>query len=213
MKTEATSRTTDVGNTARPQYGAPYHHQTVLNLAESEIDAALARVPPGLEKYLWIQNRARRCDVSNDLTFQKRFKGFYKVRRDAAWCRPYFRLLEDAKAAPIPFAEALRTLREHTGRFEASFSSKLVHTVDPTLPVLDRFVLENMGLRLPYPSARQRERRLVELYAELRGRYGALEASPLGHQIRGRFDIAFPGSGVSDLKKIDLVLWQHRSSL
>ncbi|MCA1792103.1 MAG: hypothetical protein LC667_20305 [Thioalkalivibrio sp.] len=183
----------------------------MLNLAESEIDAALARLPPGLEKYRWIQNRARRCDVSIDPAFQKRFKGFYRVRRDAAWCRPSFRLLEDAKAAPITFAEALRTLREHTGRLEASFSSKLVHTVDPILPVLDRFVLANIGLRLPYANARQRERRLVELFEELRARYRALKARTLGHRIREHFDQAFPGSGVSDLKKIDLVLWQHRS--
>lgn len=60
--------------------------------------------------------------------------------RHEAWCRPYFRLLEDAKAAPISFADALRSIRERTGRLEASFASKLVHTVDPTLPVLDRFV-------------------------------------------------------------------------
>lgn len=183
----------------------------MLSLADDEIDAALARVRPGLEKYRWIQNRAGRCDVSTDSVFQRRFKGFYRIRRNDAWCGPYFRLLEDAKAEPISFADALRTLRERTVRLEASFASKLVHTVDPTLPVLDRFVLTNMGLRLPYANAHQRERRLNELYAELRARYRALEASALGHKIRARFDEAFPDSGVSDLKKIDLVLWQHRS--
>lgn len=184
----------------------------MLALADDEIDAALARVPTGLEKYRWIQDRARKCDVSTDLVFQRRFKGFYRIRRNDAWCRPYFRLLEDSKRAPIAFADALRILRERTGRLEASFASKLVHTVDPTLPVLDRFVLTNMGLRLPYANAHQRERRLNELYAELRARYRALEASSLGHKIRERFDEAFPDSGVSDLKKIDLVLWQHRST-
>jgi len=183
----------------------------VPNLADHQIDAALARVSPGLETYRWIQDRARRCDVSTDATFQRRFKGFYKVRRAATWCRPYLRLLEDAKTVPIPFAEALGALHEKTGRLEASFSSKLVHTVDPTLPVLDRFVLRNMGLRLPHAYARQRERRLDELYAELCARYRALEASDLGHRIRARFDETFPDSGVTELKKIDLVLWQHRS--
>lgn len=40
-----------------------------------------------------------------------------------------------------------RHLSEHTGTLEASFSSKLVHTVDPTMSVLDRLVLENRGLQ------------------------------------------------------------------
>lgn len=183
----------------------------MLNLADDEIDVALARVPPGLEKYRWIQDRARICDVSTDSVFQRRFKGFYRIRRNDAWCSPYFRLLEDAKAEPISFADTLRILRERTSRLEASFASKLVHTVDPTLPVLDRFVLTNMGLRLPYPNVQQRERRLVELYGELRARYRSIEASALGQKIRARFDETFPDSGVSELKKIDLVLWQHRS--
>ena len=182
----------------------------MLHVTDHEIDAALANVPPGLAKYRWIQERAWSCDTRHDRAFQRRFKGFYRVRRDDAWCVPYFELLEEAKAGGVDFARALRVLRERTGRLEASFASKLVATIDPSLPVVDRFVLENMGLRLPYPYAKDREARIVRLYEELRGRYDALLRSPTGRLIVSRYDGAFPDAPVSELKKIDLVLWQHR---
>lgn len=182
----------------------------MLHLTDEQIDAALTKVPPGLAKYQWIQHRVWSCDVRHDTTFQRKFKGFYRVRRGDAWCGHYFALLEEAKARSVPFERALHTLHETSGRLEASFASKLVATIDPSLPVVDRFVLENMGLRLPYQYAKDREARTVRLYEALRGRYDELARSATGRRIVERYDHAFPEAGVSTLKKIDLVLWQHR---
>lgn len=179
-------------------------------LTEGDIDAAVGRIADGLRKYVWIQSEVRRRDVSRDATFQTRFNGFYRVRRDAEWRGKYFRLMEDAKAAGADFARVLATLHGATGRFEASFASKLVATLDPDQPVIDRFVLDNFGLRLPYAYTRQRHEGILKVHAELCRRYAALSRSDVGRLMCAKVEARYPGSGISDTKKIDLVLWQHR---
>lgn len=183
----------------------------MLLLSETEIDTAADRCASGLSKYLWLQNRFPRCDVREDETFQRRFNGFYRVRRNAEWRAAYFEIMERAKPTGIEFGEALAALRAKTGRLEASFASKLVATIDPSKPVIDRFVLQNFGLRLPYHYASNREAQILGIYAELCDRYDALLASELGRLICRRFGKRHPNTGISDLKKVDLVLWQHRA--
>src|SRR5690606_33727520 len=117
---------------------------------------------------------------SRDAVFQRRFNGFYRVRRDAEWREEYFRLMEESKAGGVHFTHVLRTLHAATGRYEASFASKLVATLAPTQPVIDRFVLENFDLRLPYPYQKGREMRILQVHAELCAKYGALLASDVG---------------------------------
>jgi hypothetical protein len=70
--------------------------------------------------------------------------------------------MESAKVTGIEFPEALREISRRTGRIEASFSSKLVATLSPTKPVIDRFVLENFELKLPRWGLHDRESRIIE---------------------------------------------------
>ena len=49
------------------------------------------------------------------------------------------------------------------------------------------------------------------MYGELCARYEALLASEVGRLICERVESRYPGAGISDLKKVDLVLWQHRA--
>src|SRR5439155_1069029 len=49
-------------------------------------------------------------------------------------------LLERRKRQPASFGSVLRELHEATGRFEASFASKLVATIRPDTPVIDSVV-------------------------------------------------------------------------
>jgi len=180
-------------------------------LSEKEIEAAVGRIGVGLRKYQWLQAEVGRRDVSRDAVFQRRFNGFYRVRRDAEWREEYFRLMEESKAGGVHFTHVLRTLHAATGRYEASFASKLVATLEPTQPVIDRFVLENFDLRLPYPYQKDREMRILQVHAELCAKYGALLASDVGRLMCEMVDEQYPESGISDLKKVDLVLWQHRA--
>lgn len=181
-------------------------------LTEREIDTAVEKLAAGLRKYMWLQAEVRRRDVSRDATFQTRFNGFYRVRRGAEWRGKYFQLMELTKARGADFARVLGALHAATGRFEASFASKLVATLDPNQPVIDRFVLENLGMRLPYSYDVQRGRKILQVYADLGSRYEALLQSDVGRLICAKVEARYPGTGISDIKRVDLVLWQHRAS-
>jgi hypothetical protein len=80
-----------------------------------------------------------------------------------------------------------------------------------TTPVIDRFVLQNFELKLPRWGLPDRESKIVDLYRALCHEYQEFRKGATGELILEIFDRRFPSSGVTELKKIDLVLWQIRS--
>ena len=180
----------------------------MIPLTESIIDGALSRIEPGLIRYCWIQENVHARDVSQDNVFQNKFNAFYKVRRGSEWRRCFYTLLEGSKASGITFAQALRVLFEQTARIEASFASKLVATLHPEKPVIDQHVLRNFGVRLP--SGKNRVHRCVACYERLCENYVALKNGAEGTMILEQFNSLFPWAKITDLKKLDLVLWQIR---
>jgi len=202
-------------DTSGPQVPQPNIHPErfppkPLAITDAVIDAALLKIEQGLRKYLWIQANVHQCDVSVDRGFQKTFNKFYRVRRNDIWQQCYYALMESAKNTDITFRDALATLTRQTQRLEASFASKLVATLHPDKPVLDRFVLVNFGLRLPYFSAHDRESRTVLVYDELCSRYEVLLKNRDGEMICTKFRAKYPWAEITELKMIDLVLWQSR---
>ena len=179
-------------------------------LTPGEIQTALDRLNTGLDRYLWLQNRVRACDVSTNEEFQRCFSGFYRVRRNSQWRSVYYGLLESSKVKGIDFPEALKEINRRTHRVEASFASKLVATLDPSKPVIDKFVLEYFELHLPRWGLSDREAKTIDLYHDLCDKYSAFIQNPTGKMIQELFDGRYPNSEISELKKIDLVLWQIR---
>jgi hypothetical protein len=100
-------------------------HTMTIRLTESDIEAALPRVAVGLSKYLWLQAQRDASDVRSNSEYRKRFNGFYRVRRGLDWQEHFFGLLEAKKGQTVPFTEVLEELHRTTGRYEASFASKL----------------------------------------------------------------------------------------
>lgn len=181
-----------------------------VELTQAGIDAALPRVKKGLDSYVWLQAKHAATDVRADADFRRRFNGFYKVRRNQAWQDVFYDLLERGKSRPTTFADTLAELQRRTGRCEASFASKLVATLDPTLPVIDAFVLQNVGMRLPPATKADRVAATVDIHHRLTETLGACLTTPSGRYLVRAFDRAFPQAGITDMKKLDLVLWQTR---
>jgi hypothetical protein len=77
-------------------------------------------------------------------------------------------------------------------------------------PLIDRFVLNQFGLSLPYWNAKDRFQRVVSVYESLSNGYSQLLSSPTGLMIIECFDCHFGNSDLTPLKKVDLVLWQIR---
>jgi hypothetical protein len=172
---------------------------------------ALDRVGPGLEKYQRIQSTVWETSTSSDRDFQRFFNGYYRVRRSSAWQATFYAEMEREKQDKRGFEAVLRSLHAELGSVEASFVSKLVATVNPALPVIDKFVLSNTGFRLPSQTSRRRLDQIVEVYDGVRRWYADTLASADGSAAVAMFDERFPDTDLTPLKKIDLILWQMRS--
>ena len=101
-------------------------------------------------------------------------------------------------------------LNKKTGNIEASFASKLVATIDPENPVVDKFVLENVGLQLPYTYASGRVEKIIEIYKQLQKRFKVFLETDNGEYLVARFKEEYPGVNITNIKMADLVLWQSR---
>lgn len=96
------------------------------------------------------------------------------------------------------------------------FSSKLVATIRPEMPVYDKHVRANLLLALPgnYMAPDVRVREFITVYCSLELRVAAIVRNSLFVQdLRPLFDTRFPTySHFTDVKKLDLFLWQHRTA-
>lgn len=63
-------------------------------------------------------------------------------------CFNYYSLFVSAKKNDVTFEYIIRELYRLTGNVEASFSSKMLATIDASKPVWDKYVLQNLGLEL-----------------------------------------------------------------
>jgi len=183
----------------------------VIELTRTQIEAALPRVARGLEQYLWLQDHRDSGDLMNDLVYRRRFNHFYRVRRGIEWQDKFYRVLQRSKGQVVTFGQVLRALRRATGRCEASFASKLVATVRPEMPVIDSVVLKNVDLRLPRYNSRARTAQLVRLHQTLVQRFHAFLRTETGRYLVKRFREEYPQARISQVKMLDLVLWQTRS--
>lgn len=182
-----------------------------MNLSTEVVAAALPRVRRGLGQYRSLQARLYATDCRTDRAFQRDFNRYYRIRRGPSWQGVFYDLMEREKTERRGFEAVLRDVHAQLGLFEASFASKLVASVDPSLPVIDQFVLKNFELSLPARTAPSRIEGIVVVHQQLAGAYARILASPEGRAAVAQFDAAYPDSAdLHGLKKLDLLLWQTR---
>ena len=113
-----------------------------------QIQSALYKVEPGLKKYRSIMSQINETDVSKDTMFQKEYNGFYRMRqRQPEYYTEYFNYMEKHKKQGVSYNNVLKHFYDKFGRIEASFSSKLIASINPDMPVWDEFVLKNLQLK------------------------------------------------------------------
>lgn len=116
----------------------------------------------------------------------------------------------------LNFKTCLRYILEKTNRIETSYCSKMLHTINPMMPIFDKNVRLNLGIR-SVPSIKDKELQCniaVCIYKQLADKYhdyfqtqGYLEAIRL-------FDSYYPeySDKISPVKKIDFFLWKFNKS-
>lgn len=197
-------------------------NSNMINMNPSEIIHNRLVESFGLKTYEEIQDTFNKVDVSTDKDFQKKFNGFYKVRKGPAWRKDYYDLFEEVKNdhdhSKQNFEYILRSIYEKTcefehsksvhSEFEPSFSSKMLATLNPNYPIWDQYVLKNTGTKVP---SVKNINSLVATYKEIELWYKKFIVSPAGKTCIAEFDENFPDyNNINDVKKIDFLLWAKR---
>ena len=173
--------------------------------ATTILQAQLAR-GLGLDKYAEIM----RGDPT-DPDFQRLFNGYYRIRRNEEWRKHFYSLFAKVEADNVTFEYILRELYKLTGNVEASFSSKMLATVDASKPVWDKYVLQNLGLKLSGKTQAEKLNSAVALYRSIETWYSEYMSTSEARENIETFNCMLPDfAWISDVKKIDFLLWSMR---
>ena len=180
-------------------------------LSLEKMNSAIEDIQSGVQKYIIIMDWFNKTDVTLDKEFQRKFNGYYKVRqRKPEFYEAYYSFMESKKGTDVTFGEILNYFFKKLGRVEASFSSKLLATINPKKPIWDEFVLKNLGLKKPSTYSKDRLSKIIDLYKSIENWYVDFFESEDADQIIRTFDIRYPNSGINNVKKIDFLLWKVR---
>ena len=170
-------------------------------------------------RYQFVMNELRLRDVSKDRKYQRAFGGFYQIR--LKWYKKFYYVLEKSKhrkkAKRLTLKEVMRSLYRYNHSFEYSFASKLLHTVNPSNPVIDKKVLSCLGLRRPQRPNKTLSKSDIDTlfnayeaqYELVRKVYQLFLKKPEVKKLFIKFDARFPDlARIGEMKKIDLILWQ-----
>lgn len=177
-----------------------------------QITQAIDKARKGISQYLEIMELLPSVDVAADRDFQRKFNAFYRIRqRSAEWYKTYYAVMQQWKGTHLTFDGVLDRLWQDLHRYEPSFSSKLVATLDPDQPVWDRYVLDNTRTKAPSYASRDRLAQAKAAYRCIQTWYREFLGSHEGSLVVRLFSSAVKEhASITDLKKVDFVLWQIR---
>ncbi|QJD78901.1 hypothetical protein [Spirosoma rhododendri] len=188
-----------------------------INLTNQQIESSLVKIKAGLAKYLAIQKRFNELEgqpIHSDDNFKKSVNGFYRIRqKPATWYATFYKLLDDSRSTKPDFATVLHELSKATNRFEVSFASKLLATIDPQMPVIDSVVLKYLNVKIPARKGENYQERhdaVCALHSAMSRCYMDYLASEQGQRLITQFRQTYPKADISTVKMLDLVLWQTR---
>lgn len=173
--------------------------------AKEVLHAQLAR-GLGLDRYAEIM---KGDPTSAD--FQRLFNGYYRIRCNEEWRSHYYALFVLARKNGFSFEQIIHELFRRTGNVEASFSSKMLATIDPSKPIWDQYVLQNLGLQLDGKTQEEKVRNAVALYTRIEQWYADYLQTDEAKTNIAEFDLLLPDyAWISNTKKIDCLLWSKR---
>lgn len=190
---------------------AKYDQEFVNNAIEAFSKELETRL--GIEKYLKIVNR--------DEDWKETYASFYGLNpiRSAKFKQKYFEYLEDNEDANLGFEEALSVICGYSGKTDLSFTTKLLHTIDPNKPIWDSRIERVIEERLVQDFDSLNMRLAKAKYEILNDFYNELIESGEAQEYINAFDERFKDLSdeeleqISAIKKIDFVLWAYGDKL
>ena len=171
------------------------------------------RLEKGIQKYIYLRQRLYETNVSLDLEFQKTFNGFFRMRqRSSVFYNDFYNWLELHKNTGVSFSDTLTYFFNKHNRLEISFCSKLVALIDPNKPIWDRIVTtEHFGIKAPYTYGKNRLQTAISKYDEYCSLYDAYMKTHSAKTMVNEFERMYPNSTITDVKKLDFMLWIDRA--
>jgi hypothetical protein len=148
-----------------------------------------------------------------DEQFQSSYKKFFRMnaaRLTPEFYSQYFKLLNQIKSEGIQsLSEVIVKIQlDSNPTVQASFASKMLHIVDPSIPIYDSLIREFYFY--PRPTNKDAEEKInsiVKFHEFLKLEYQRIiEKSSLKKAIE-EFDKIFPHSKFKAVKKIDTIIW------
>ena len=165
----------------------------------------------GLDRYAYLQKQAPVVNVTADKEFQRVFNGFYKVRKNAGWREHFFSLMERAKKEGLIYDDVIKEFLQTTDMVEASFASKLIATLNDSCPIIDQYVLKNLGLSIVGSGKDARCQNAIDVYYRICDWYDDyLETQEAKANIVCFNNMLPQYAWISDVKKIDYLIWTKR---
>jgi hypothetical protein len=181
-----------------------------ITITTEQIIRALPKTRKGLMQYTELQAIYTKPDSVSTREFQMKFNSFYIVRRNKQWQDVFYSIMKNVEKDNANFYKILSELENKTKKVEASFVSKMIATIDPSKPVIDAFVLKNLGFKLPSPTKKNRKEEIEKIYKAIDKSMNDFLKTENGIFLIKKFDAMYPNSNISNIKKLDLVLWQTR---
>jgi hypothetical protein len=177
-----------------------------------KIELDLSRIREALEAtdikkgtYDSIMNDLSKIDISQSAKYIKTYSSYYgmsRFRKDD-YKKIYFDFLEKNKYnQALEFSEIINHMYAETGKCDASFSSKLLHTVLPDKPIIDSRVVYHLSWKKP-----QKLHDVIDFYDEMVFRYEEYMKMRGCAEIIATFDTLFPETHWTPMKKLDTAIW------
>ncbi len=167
------------------------------------------RVENGLKDYLKIMDLFNKLDEPTE-EFKKVFNKFYTLKRKPVYFRNeyYSCLFSNKNNKDLKYEDVIKKLSKITNKEEKSFSSKLLHTINPTkYPIIDRIVSNFIGLKAT-PYSRDKIEDALIRYEKVTSFYKSFIETNNYKECISYFDNNFAyAKDISNLKKIDFLIW------
>lgn len=163
-----------------------------------------------LSRYISLRNSIKTLDISKDSDFQEEFNSFYRVRKNADWKKSFFNLFEKLKLKDdISFKYILTELYKQTGKCEPIYASRILNTLNPSMPTWDLKVLRSYGVTNLRGNSKYKITKLTNLYQKFLLYFNSFFSSQEEkNNYLNKFDKEFPVfKNIDSAIKFYFILW------
>ena len=175
----------------------------------------------GIKDYILCLNLYQETDLTVKSEFAKKFGAFFRVRRNKKWREVFFNLFKEMKKEPdkADFETILRELNLRLTKLgnavhstiEASFASKMLHTLDNDSPIWDKkvvdFLVKKGVIERPKPYGDKRLKERIKTFQDIKEWYkNKSNIQPLVDYFNQNYKTG-RSDEISDEKKADFIIW------